>query len=63
MLLGGFMQQLYETYMVTMREIFPPEHVTPVHEFSLGKQGSPLQSDGGLFKFLAHSSIAKAVER
>jgi len=53
-----------ETYMETTRANSPPElHVTPVHEFSLGKQGSPLQSEGGLFKFLANSSIAEAVER
>ena len=34
------------------------EHVTPVHEFCGGKQGSPFQSAGGLFKLLSKSSIA-----
>lgn len=50
---------LTKTYKVTMRANCPLEHVTPVHEFSLGKQGSPpLQSEGGLSKFLASSSMA-----
>ena len=31
--------------------------VTPVHEFPLGKQGSPLQSDGGFMNPLASSCM------
>lgn len=38
------------------------EHVIPVHEFSSGKQGSPVQSDGGLVKLLANSIIAISVK-
>lgn len=46
------------THKVTTRARFPPEQVTPVQELSFGKQGSPLQSWGGLLKLLANSSIA-----
>lgn len=47
-----------ELYMWRTLAGISVEHETPPHEFSGGKHGSPLQSEGVLINALAKSSIA-----
>lgn len=46
------------THKETTRILRPSEQVTPVHEYRLGKHGSPFQSAGGFWKLLLKFIIA-----
>lgn len=60
--LNDLLKKIRETYKDIIRKGSSLEHETPVHEYSIGRHGSTVQSSGGLANSFFTSSIATTVK-